>query len=410
MMRLALTLVWATLFAGAADAEPLTFDAALKLADQSAPTLEAKGADIAAARSQAIAAGRLPDPKLAVGLGNFPISGPPAGTFGGDSMTMATLGLMQDVPNAAKRRADRARATADIGAAEIARTVEDRNVRLSTALAWIDLHYAKKRLAALDEVDRALAPLRTSAPSQLASGSVRPSQALEPERLTAELGDRRAELVAAAGKARAELVRWTGDTAAEVAGDPPAYVIDAVALRAGLDDLPALEAYGAMGRQADADVALARADKRPDWAWDITYQRRDPMWGDMVSAGVTISLPLFARNRQDPVIAARASTATRVRYEREAARRTLAASLESDLADHAMRHDRLVRARTTLEPLAARRADLETASYAAGTASLSDVLGAFLALADAKIDILDREADLQRDAVQIVLTYGSDHQ
>jgi outer membrane protein, heavy metal efflux system len=67
-----------------------------------------------------------------------------------------------------------------------------------------------------------------------------------------------------------------------------------------------------------------------------------------------------------------------------------------------------VRAQATLLPLAKRRADLETSSYAAGTASLPDVLGAFLALAEARIDALSREADVARDGVRIVLTYGSD--
>jgi outer membrane protein TolC len=343
-----------------------------------------------------------------VGLGNFPISGPPAGTFGGDSMTMATIGVTQDVPNGAKRSAARSRAAADIQAAQTGQDAEARNVRLSTALAWIDLYYAKRRLAALGDIDKAIAPLRASAPSQLAAGASRPSQTLEPEQLAAALDDRRADLVAAVGKARAELVRWTGDAEADVEGEPPDFAIDATALRAGLDDLPAIRAYEAMGRQADADVALARADKRPDWSWDLTYQRRDPMYGDMVSIGATIGLPLFGRTRQDPVIAARASAATRVGYERQAARRALAASLDADLADHAMHHDRLTRAQTTLEPLAGRRAKLETASYAAGTASLSEVLGALLALAEARIDILDREADVQRDGVRIVLTYGSD--
>lgn len=406
-MRLLLLLTSATLFAGAAQAAPLSFEAALKLA-QSAPSLAAKDADLAAAKSSAIAAGRLPDPKLAVGLGNFPISGPPAGTFNRDSMTMATLGVTQDLPSGAKRAAERSRATADIDAAQSGQAVEARDVRLAAALAWIDLHYAKARLAALDEVERAIKPLRNSAPSQLAAGVTRPAQTLEVEQLSAALGDRRADLTAAVGKARAELIRWTGDPAADVEGDPPDYAVDATALRAGLDDLPAIRSYGAMGRQAQADLALARAAKWPDWSWDLTYQRRDSMFGDMVSIGATVGLPLFGRTRQDPVIVARAATATRVSYEREAARRALSAALDADLADHAMHHDRLARARTTLEPLAARRAQLETASYAAGTASLSDVLTAVLALAEAKIDILDREADVQRDGVRIVLTYGSD--
>lgn len=407
-MRLALTLTCATLMAGASQAAPLTFEAALELAGQTAPSLQAKAAELAAARSQAISAGRLPDPKLAVGLGNFPISGPPAGTFNRDSMTMATLGVTQDVPNGAERQADRDRAAADIATVQTASAAEAREVRLNTALAWMDLYYARRRMAALDEIDRALAPLRKSAPSQVAAGSTRPGLALEPARLSAALGDRRSELTAAAGRARAELVRWTGDAQAEVTGPLPSYETDPTALRAGLDTLPALRAFDAAGRRADADLALARAGKRPDWSWDVTYQRRDPMYGDMVSLGVTVSLPLFSRARQDPAIAARTQAAMGVRYEREAARRALAARLDADLADHAMHHERLMRAQTTLEPLAARRADLERASYAAGTASLSDVLGALLALADTKVDLLDREADVQRDAVRIALTYGSD--
>ena len=325
-------------------------------------------------------------------------------------MTMATVGVSQDMPSNAKRRASRERAAADIEAAEASARVEARAVRLAASLAWIDLFYANKRLAALGEVERALTPLRASAPSQIATGSARPALALEPDQLSAALGDRRAELVAAVGRARAELVRWTGEVDADVTGPPPNFQVDPASLRAGLERLPTLRAYDAAGRQADADTLAAKAEKQPDWSWDLTYQHRDPMYGDMVSVGASVSLPLFADKRQDPMIAARASSAARVRYEREAARRALSATLEADLADHAMHHDRLMRARTTLEPLAARRAELETASYAAGTAGLADVLGALVALAEAKINILDREADVERDAVRIVQTYGSDAQ
>jgi outer membrane protein TolC len=393
------------LLASAAHAAPLTYDEALKLAGASAPSLQAKSLDVRAAQSSAIAAGRLPDPKLRFGLDNFPISGPPAGRFGPDSMTMAIVGVMQDVPNGARRRAARERADADIGAAEASQVVEARNVRISTALAWVDLYFATRRLAALDEIAAALEPLRNSAPSQFASGATRPAQTVEPEQLLAAVGDRRADLAAAATKARVELARWTGDPEPDVSGNPPDLEIDPVALRAGLDRHPSLLAYDAVGRQARADVAAARAEKRPDWSWELAYQHRDPMWGDMVSLEGTVSLPLFAAKRQDPLIAARTATASRVRIEREATQRALVAQLDADLADHVMHHDRLLRAQSTLVPLAKRKADLERSSYAAGTASLSDVLQAFVSLAEARVDALDREADVVRDAVRINLTY-----
>ena len=403
-----LLIISAALAAGAVHAAPLTYDAALLLADQTAPSVLARAADVRAARSSAIAAGRLPDPKVAVGVEGFPISGPNALHPERDDFTDLRVGVMQDVPNGAKRRSARERAAADIGAAEAGRTVQARDVRLATALAWIDLYYGERRLAALDDIDRALAPLKDAAPSQLASGAMRPAQTLEPEQLMAVLGDRRADLTAAVAKARADLVRWTGDPQADVAGAPPDYAVDPVALRAGLDELPTLAAYDAMARQADADVDAAKADRHPDWSWELAWQHRDPRFGDMVMVQATVSLPLFASTRQEPVIADRSQTAGRVRIEREAARRELLAALDTSLADHAMHHDRLMRATQTLVPLAKRRADLETAGYGAGTSSLSDVLQAFLTLAEARVDAIDREADAVRDGARIVLTYGSD--
>jgi len=409
MRSIAIAIV-AILSAGAADAAPMTYDAALALADRTAPSLEARTIDVKAARSSAIAAGRLPDPKLELGVEGFPISGPFAGHPERDDFSDVKLGLMQDVPSGAKRRAARERAAADIGAAEVGRTAEARNVRLNAALAWVDLFYAERRLATLDEIDRALAPLRGTAASRLSSGAARPGEALQPEQWMAALADRRAGLAAEIGKAQAELTRWTGESGPEVSGPPPEYVIDAPRLRSGLDDLPALRAYDAMARQAEADIAAAKADKHPDTSWELAWQHRDAMFGDMVMAQVTVGLPLFASTRQDPIIAARAQTAARVRIEREAARRELLAALDSSLADHVMHHEQLTRASDTLVPLAKQRADLETASYAAGTASLSDVLGALLALAEARTDVVDRQADVERDAIRIDLTYGRDAQ
>ena len=102
----------------AVHAEPLTFDAALERAAREAPSLKASASGIDAARSSAIAAGRLPDPTINIGIDNFPVSGPPALSFTRESMTMARIGLEQAFPNPAKRRAERTRAQAGIGVAE----------------------------------------------------------------------------------------------------------------------------------------------------------------------------------------------------------------------------------------------------------------------------------------------------
>src|SRR3546814_5886488 len=89
---------------------------------------------------------------------------------------MARVGISQDVPNAAKRHAQQARAQADIAAAEANGFVEVRRVKVATALAWIDLYYAERRIAAIDAVIARQNGLAVAAHSGVASGAARPAQ------------------------------------------------------------------------------------------------------------------------------------------------------------------------------------------------------------------------------------------
>ncbi|WP_297514436.1 TolC family protein [uncultured Caulobacter sp.] len=396
--------------ASAAHAAPLTYAQALDAAAAKAPALRAAALQVDAAKASAKAAGALPDPKLALGLDNFPVSGPPAGRFGADEMTMGRIGFSQDMPSAAKRQARIGRAEADIVAATADGAVEARQVRIATALAWIDLYYAQRKLDALDAVIAQLTPLWGASPAGVTSGRSRPAQALEAAQMRAALEDRRSEAASALARARAVLTRWTGEADPQAVGPAPDPGVAPGELRAALDRNPALLAKDAAARQAQADIALARADKRPDWSWDVAYQRRDPMFGDMVSAGVSVSLPLWGKSRQDPMIAARAASAGRAEAQRQDAERALTAQLDADLADHVMHHEQWLRARDTLLPLAKQKADLETAAYGSGTASLPDVLTAFAGLANAQLTALDREAAVTLDAARLTLTYGSDAQ
>ena len=393
-------------YAGPAAAEPLTFNAALERAAANSPSVHANEAGVEASRSSAIASGRLPDPTLSVGVDNFPVSGPPAFSFNGDSMTMGRVGIEQAFPNPAKRRAQRGRAQADIGVAEADLAVEAQNVRLETALAWVDLNYAKRRLAQLQRLDESLSDLQSTVTARLASGSARPSQALEPEQLRALVNDRRSGLEAEVAKAKARLARLTGDPDADVAGDPPVLEVDGAGLRVHVAALPRLQSLDARALAAEADTELARAEKRPDWRVSTSYGRRDPAYGDMVSVEVSIDLPFFGKHRQDPLIAARESDANRARLLREAGERDLRAALDGDLAEHAMHMRRLENARNTLVPLAKRRAELDMASYAASKIDLGSALLSTLAEAEAEVDALSREADVARDAIRINYTYG----
>ena len=397
----------AVLIASAAQAGPLTYEQAIARAVAGAPGAVAARAGIDAATADARAAGSLPDPRLAIGFDNYPVSGPPAFSPSEENMAMARIGVQQDVPNLAKRHAAQAQARAAVTSAEAAQAGRLRQIRLGTGLAWIDLFYAERRLARIDELLGSLRALPAAARSAVASGAARPAQPLGVDQAIAGLEDRRDEFVAAVARDRASLERWTGVKASATLGGPPDAMLDPVRLRQALARHPDIFAADASVRRAQADIDAARAETRPDWGFSVAYQRRAPRFGDMVSAGVTMSLPLFTRGRQELRITARLSAAAQAQAEREDTRRALAADLESGLADHVMHHAQWMRARDTLVPLARKRAELETASYAAGRAGLTDAIETRTALADAELTALDREAEVVRDAVRLTLTYGS---
>src|SRR3990167_4360756 len=389
-MRIYLAAVLLIPTPAALHAEPMTLDTALDRAASEAPELQGREAGIDAAQSAAIAADRLPDPKLNIVLQDFPVTGPDAGRVHRDDFTMQVVGVSQEFPNPAKRRARATRAQADIGIARADEAVTAQDIRLATALAWVDLYYAKKRLKELDLLDSGLEDLQATVTARLASGAARPAQALEPDQLRAAINDRRSALAAEIARARAQLARFTGDAAADTLGDLPPQMIDEQGLRSGIDALPRLRALDARALAADAETGLARADKRPDWSVNAAYGRREPNFGDLVTVGVTVDLPFFSKRRQDPKIAARA----------------IAAGLDADLADHRMHHEQLANARTRLVPLAKKRAELDLASYAAGKLDLGTALLSTLALAEAEVDALAREAEVARDAIRINTIYG----
>ena len=388
-------------------ADPLTFDAARARARANAPSLRAKTLGVDAGRAERGAAGALPDPELKLGIDGFPVSGPIAFEPSREDFAAVRVGVSQDIPNPARRRAERSRADADIAVA-LAETVrEARNVDVGTASAWISLAFAEKRIAAVDDIRERLRRLVEATPNAVASGAARPGQTLAGRQALAALDDKRDELIATGGRARAELTRWTGDTAPVIIGPPPDFAVDRTNLLAAIDTNPLLAPVYARTGQAAADIRLAEAGRRPDFGAELTYQHRDPRFGDLVSAGVTITLPFLRRERQNAVIAARQAEAGKVRAEQEAARRELGARLAADLTDHAMHHEQYKRSRETLEPLARERVDLETASYGAGRASLVDVADAYAELVNAMLVTLDRQAALKIDEARLILTYRS---
>lgn len=384
-----LLLAWP--LAAAAAEPPLTLDAAVALAVRDAPALAADASRVAAARDDAVRAGRLPDPELTFGINNLPVQGPGAYTVDADPMTMRTLGLMQRIPSRAARDAERALAQAGVDAADAARVAAGENVRRAAAAAWVALWADVRRRALLTELrEEAKTAVRASR-ARLAGGTGNASDALAARGELASLDSRIDAADAAIDAARAELTRWLGSDAGRPLADPPDFAtlpVAPVRLLAEIDRQAPLQPWTAREREAEAALAAARASRHPDWRMEASYGVRGAGLPDMAMVEVGVSLPLFTRNRQDRAISARYAERDAVAAEHEDARRAQRAAVERVLADWQGWTRQVQRYRDTLLPLARDRTRAALAAYRGG-ASLQAWLDARRDEVDTRIAYAD---------------------
>ncbi|XAP78871.1 TolC family protein [Citromicrobium bathyomarinum] len=391
--------------APASYAQSIGYEEALRAAVSEQPQVRARELQLEARRSVADAADELPDPRLRAGIQNLPVTGPAAFEIDRQLPTQIQVGVEQDIPNLAERHARARVAAADIDLASAQLTRAQLMARLGAGEAWISLAYTQQALNVTDDALRQIERLVPLARSAVAAGSARPAESLEIRRAVLEVEDVRTRLEGDLDAAQAMLARYAAVQDAVATGAIPGADVDAERLRATLELNPDIILAIAQVRQADARIDLARSEKRPDFGINVSYGRRDPMFGDVVSVMGSITLPIFAGRRQNPRIAAaetEASAAQAIQLDRL---RELQAQFEADLAAWRSAYRQWQRATEELLPLAQSRADLERASFAANRAELLDVIEAIKALALLQIEILEREEATVEAATTLRLTY-----
>ena len=384
--------LWATF---AAHADPLRFDEALRLAEQHSAALSARQAAADGAQQARIAAGRLPDPKLAVGVENLPISGPDRFSWNREPMTMRRVGVMQDVPNAAKRAAQREAAGAKTDRERAMLEAERLTVRREAALAWLGLHFAEQRLTVFAALEQENRLLQDTLAARVASGAATPGDALMARQETLDLADRRDELQAGVEQARVQLRRWTGERPElSATAEPPQLQPDLARLLGGLDRHAELLAFTPMLAMARADLDEAAAMRQGDWGWEVAYANRARAFGDMVSFQLTFELPVSRATRQEPAIAARQKDVERLLAEREDALRRIRAEVDSQVAELQRLERVWQRQQAAAIPLARERAQVTLAGYQSGRTDLGAVLAARKNAAEAQLRGLDLQAQV----------------
>jgi cobalt-zinc-cadmium efflux system outer membrane protein len=341
---------------------------------------------------------------------NLPIDGEDQFSFTSDFMTMRKIGVMQSIPNRAKRRLQSELAQRDVAVAEGDLRKMQFDTARAVADAWIARAVAEQSLAQLRELRPESELQATAGRAALASGRASAGVALASQTLIARLDQRILEFAQDAEMKRAELARWLGETADRPLAAIPterAMATASEALLAGVAEHAPLAPLAARIAATETEVELARAEKRPDWSTELTYANRGSEFSDMVSLEFRVGLTFFARNRQNPVIAQKLAMLRAEQAERDAEIRMHTAEIRMALAEWHRGSDRLRQYASELIPLARDRSRAAVTAYGAGRAGLASAIEALSDEVDVRLDHVALQGSVARASVFLHLLHDS---
>lgn len=408
--RLLLLLLGAMPLCARAD-EPLSLEAAVERALETAPQVDARTANVEAMQALTVSAGRLPDPELVVGVDNLPVNGAEAYSTTRDSMTMRKVGVMQEFPAATKRRLQRQLAGAEAGVAE-AELLESRlAIAREVAQAWIRRSTAEASLNELRALQPELQLQAAAARGAVSAGRSSTAEALAAEAAVAQFQARLLRIQSEARQASFELARWIDTDAMRPLAPMPALSELPTAPAALLETVHehgSLLTFQSQIEAARLGVDVAKAQRRPDWSAELAFAKRGPDFSDMVSLEFRIGLPLFTRNRQDPQISAKHAELRRIEANREAQLRMHTAEIHQMLTQWEQFGRQVEQYERELLPLARERSRAALASYRAGRGDLRVALDAY----QQEVDFVIEHAELvnERGRAWAFLRYlGREH-
>jgi|TARA_R110000796_G_scaffold208951_2_gene325299 cobalt-zinc-cadmium efflux system outer membrane protein len=385
----------------------LTLSEAILLAEREAPSLEARSANLQAAQDLVTPSGELPDPRLKLGVQNLPIEGESSLRLGAEPMTMQMVGVIQEVPNRAKRRARVETAEATVTLAQVQRRVERLKVRQMTAEAWITTLAAERKLTIFNQLYAENRLLAQAVKAKIAGAGGLSSDSVLPRQEAALLAEQEDLLARNLAIARAELQRWIGEAATQpLQGGWPEWRSSPELYIYNVPRHPELLEFGPMTSQAEAQIAEAISEKTPDWAWGVDYQNRGSGFGDMISLNLSFDLPVFAGSRQDPKISAERARLEGLEAERQDRLRQLRQELSADLAELQRLERALDRTEDTLLPLANEKVHLAMADYRSGKGELTAVIKAREELVEMHLRLVDLARDRSLTNARLHFSFG----
>jgi outer membrane protein TolC len=382
---------------------PLSLEEAARLSLEDQPILSGHEAVINANERQAIAAAQLPDPKLSGGLKELPVDTSEAFSVRRDNFTEFTVGLSQELPRANKRRLKGERKQLDAETERAALNSDRRAIRRDASLAWLDVYEAEQALTLAQKLTAEAALQVQSLEKDYGNGKASQADWSAAKVEAGLVADKEHDWLHHVQRMRAGLARWIGDEAQRpLAGTlslppPPGALPE---LMAAVDHHPVIDGLDTQIEATSTDVALARQAYKPDFSVE-GYVAYRPGFSDFVGIQVSVGLPYFTKNRQDPELAAAFERSRASKDRKRDLLREMHARVSQDYLDWHHYRERVGEFDTAIIPNAMRRIEEARGAYQAGRGSFDAVLSARRSLLDIQLQRLALAVEAARAQVRL---------
>jgi cobalt-zinc-cadmium efflux system outer membrane protein len=390
MTRIHATVATALLLlsAAVAHADEITLAEAIRRAAASNAELTALAAEVRAAEASMRQANRLANPDLELSVEN-------AGAE--EAATETTLAVGQLVELGGDRRARVAAATAGHDILRLDYDVRRRDVEARVREAFASLVAAQRQLGIarenLTSADAAFAAIR----DRVAAGKVSP---IEETRASVTVAMERIELSRAEAELQAARIRlgatWGGDAGDVVATEEASAT---TATDASIDASPELRRAEAVVAQREAEARLERARGVPDLRASAGVRGYEGGDGPAAVAGVTMSLPVFDRNRD--AVAAALARVEAARADAAAVRTSVSRHLGEARIRVAAAQQNVDRFRSEIIPAAESVDAAISEGYRLGKFGYLEVLDARRTLAQARMQLVAAQRELELARIEV---------
>ena len=392
----------------------LTLKAAEQIARESDP-LVSRFQRLAEARRQgSVADGQLPDPKLKLGLANFPTD-----DFSRtkEPMTQLQVGLVQAFPRG-NTLAYKRRQGEFFGDAEHARS-EDQLVKAlrDTREAWLEVYFQRQALQIIDSSRKYFSKLLDITQAQYGAGRANQQDVLSAQLELSRLEDRKTRIRSDEDTARAELAKWVGDAAMrplpqKLPLQPQPLAL--VELEKRIANHPSILVENAQVSANRLGVKIEREQYKPGLALNVTYGQRggNNVDGrnrpDFLSAMILMDMPLFTKNRQDRRVAASEQKIQAAIYARDDRLRELKRSLQRVYARWQRFGERIALYEERLVQEAQANVEAALLAYQSGVTEFTTLMRARITDLDTRLQALRLRVDQAKELARLRYIGGDD--